>query len=234
MNNGKRILVVDDEEILRKGLCSLFARVGYHTLEAGCGSEAYAILQQEEVDIVVSDVRMPDGDGIDLIRAIKARDPSLPVIVFMSGHSDLTLEEVYALGATAILSKPFERKRVVEVVEKALGVRFEDMETEDPHANEIRIETEINENAVGRGGFQLKVPEEYFLGTEVDFRVKIKFSGQDLAMEGKGVVRWISPAPGEGFLAGVEIRYLLPECKLLFGAWLNVKKPVAYIPRAVA
>lgn len=228
---SKKVLVVDDEDILRKGLCTLFTKAGYDVLSAASGNEALAILEVEAVDIVLTDVRMRDGGGIDLIKSTKRRDPFVPVIIFMSGYADLSLEEVYDLGATAILSKPFERHDLLRVVERSLDVGFSN-KIESNGDGMVEIHAKLPENSIGRGGFQIEFGPALRIGVDVDFQLGVDFGEQCLKLEGRGVVRWVKRGHSGQIFAGVEIIYLAPESKLLYGAWLNVKRPVSYIPKA--
>src|SRR5690606_4292200 len=91
-----------------------FEKVGCEVFTAENGNAAYDIVCSRKIDAIVTDIRMPDGNGIDLLNKIKTIDVFKPVLVFMSGYSDVSLEKVYDLGADGIFSKPFYRKEVVE------------------------------------------------------------------------------------------------------------------------
>ena len=70
--------------------------------------------------VILSDVRMPDGDGIELLEKVKEKNMFLPVMMFITGFADITLEEAYEKGADAVFSKPFDRKALFEAVVRAL------------------------------------------------------------------------------------------------------------------
>jgi len=78
---NKSILIVDDEKILRESLASLFEDEGYEPLQAENGKEAHQILLERSVDVVLSDVRMPEMDGMDLLEHIRKLAPQTPVIL---------------------------------------------------------------------------------------------------------------------------------------------------------
>lgn len=110
------ILIVDDEADLREVLELSLDAVGIRALSADSGVRALEILETTPVDAVVSDMRMPDGDGVFLLEAVKKRYPNIPVIL-MTGFADRTRAELIGLGADDVLFKPFaiaEFRRAVD------------------------------------------------------------------------------------------------------------------------
>jgi DNA-binding response OmpR family regulator len=107
------VLLVDDDSAHRNAIAFDFKRKGYRVLQAGSGSEAWEIIQKEEVHLVITDIRMPDGNGVDLLRRIKDRDPNLPPVILMTGYTDLNLDGATDWGAEAVFLKPFERKELL-------------------------------------------------------------------------------------------------------------------------
>src|SRR5688572_3758155 len=97
-----------------------FKRKGFKTLAAGNGVEALALLESNAVDLVISDIQMPGGNGVELLKQVRVRNAAIPVLLFITGFSDLTLEEAYALGADATLCKPFSRKELMDRVMRAI------------------------------------------------------------------------------------------------------------------
>jgi DNA-binding NtrC family response regulator len=117
------ILVVDDERSTLDALEVILYRAGHAVLTATSGAEALAHLQQQEVDVLLSDVKMPEMDGLALLRQIKAQDPGI-VAVIISGHQDVvTAVQAMKEGAFDYLVKPFGRDEVVRTVEKAVTLR---------------------------------------------------------------------------------------------------------------
>ncbi len=106
------ILIADDEEDLKKALVFEFSRKGYKMLDASNGVEALNMVRDAKngkVDIIITDIRMPNGDGIGLLDAVRREDPGLPVLIFMTGFADITPEEAIKRGAYAIFPKPLDR-----------------------------------------------------------------------------------------------------------------------------
>lgn len=118
---NKNILVTDDEPIMREILCDLFQNLGCTTFEASNGREAYEIAMKNKIDVVVSDIRMAGGSGVELLEHLRARHPSQPVVILISGYSDLNPEEALKKGAQAMIAKPFDRKSLLSAIEKYLS-----------------------------------------------------------------------------------------------------------------
>jgi DNA-binding NtrC family response regulator len=117
-----RVLVVDDELEMAAMIADEFGDRGYSAVALGSGREAIERLTHEHFDAVVTDLRMPDVDGMELLRASRALDPTRPVIV-MTGHGAIdTALEASSQGAFHYLTKPFSPVHLVELVEAALRV----------------------------------------------------------------------------------------------------------------
>jgi CheY-like chemotaxis protein len=120
------VLVVDDEELLRNALVFDFKRKGFTVLAAENGVKAFELVRTHKVDLVISDMKMPGGDGLTLLENIRVYDPKIPVLIFITGYADLPAEEAIAKGAYGMLSKPFERQALFLAVMNALGLAFRD------------------------------------------------------------------------------------------------------------
>ncbi len=115
----KRILVVDDEESIRVTLSALLSHRGYHVVAAPDARTALKKLDEEEIDFVLADVRMPDMDGIELTRQIIAREVPITVIVMSAyGSVDNAIEAMKA-GAYDYITKPFKTDEVILTLAKA-------------------------------------------------------------------------------------------------------------------
>lgn len=114
------ILIVDDEQSYRQLLSLVFGDAGYNVKTAGNGREALDLLKTEAVDMIVSDVRMPDIDGIDMLRALRETMPDVG-IVFMTAHASVeAAREAFKLGADDFIEKPFDVDELKLIVKKAL------------------------------------------------------------------------------------------------------------------
>lgn len=116
--HGRSILIVDDEAIIRD-LCSK-ALKGYRVLEAGDGEEALQLFEKGGVDVILTDVMMPRMDGIELLKRLKEKDPTLVVIV-MTGFAekDVILNALKA-DADDFITKPLNLLQLKTAIDKAL------------------------------------------------------------------------------------------------------------------
>ena len=112
------ILVIDDEELIRWSLRWHLERAGHEIVEADCGREARHRLQ-EGVDLVVLDLRLPDADGLDLIREIKRSCPACPIIVMTAQGSESAVE-AKRTGACQVVDKPFDFQQMVGLIDRTL------------------------------------------------------------------------------------------------------------------
>ncbi len=103
-----RILVVDDERSMRELLAIVLRREGYEVLLAENGRSAIALLEREPVDLLISDIKMPDVSGVDVLRAAKKIDRDILGIMITAFASTDTAVEAMRLGACDYLSKPFD------------------------------------------------------------------------------------------------------------------------------
>ena len=115
-----RLLIVDDEESLLDFLSLLFLQEGYEVETARNVESGRRELARKTFDVVLCDVTMPDGSGLDLLREIKANEPSPPVIMMTAYTSTKTAIEAMKLGAADYVSKPFDVEELKIVVQKAL------------------------------------------------------------------------------------------------------------------
>jgi CheY-like chemotaxis protein len=120
-----RVLVVDDSEVIRALVSMMLQSAGYAVVLAGHGRDALAQLREQDVQVVVTDMIMPEMDGLELIAALRALRPELPVIA-MSGGSEKSgscLARATELGASSALAKPFQLQQLLDAVAKALRAR---------------------------------------------------------------------------------------------------------------
>jgi two-component system response regulator PilR (NtrC family) len=106
--HAPRILVVDDERSMRELLAIVLRREGYDVLLAENGRTAVAALERESIDLLISDIKMPDMSGVDVLRAAKQIDPDILGIMITAFASTETAVEAMRLGACDYLSKPFD------------------------------------------------------------------------------------------------------------------------------
>jgi two-component system response regulator (stage 0 sporulation protein F) len=112
------VLVVDDEGLLRWSLAETLAAAGYRVIEARTGREARGVIADDEhpIDVMLVDVRLPDGDGLQLAREARRRPIACPIIVMTAyGTADIQ-ETALAIGAHAVVTKPFDLEEMLRLV----------------------------------------------------------------------------------------------------------------------
>src|SRR6266498_5863729 len=114
------LLIVDDELGMRQFLTHLFEREGHSVRAAENGREAMDLLRAAPSDLIVSDVRMPDMNGIELLRAARELLPEIEVVMMTAFANVDTAREAFLLGAYDFVQKPFDNDLLKETVTRAL------------------------------------------------------------------------------------------------------------------
>jgi two-component system nitrogen regulation response regulator NtrX len=116
-----RVLIIDDEDAVRSSLKMIFEYEGYETLQAANGPLGLKLAEQEAPDLVFLDVRMPQLDGLEVLKRLKEKDAALPVVI-LSGHGTVkTAVEAVKLGAFDFIEKPPDSERILIAARNALG-----------------------------------------------------------------------------------------------------------------
>ena len=152
-----RVMIVDDEEVLRDVLEVVLRREGFDVVLAASGEEALSLLDGDEIDLVILDVMLPGISGIDTLRAIRISNPMLPVVVITAFSSIDGAIEAMKFGAFHYIPKPFKNEEVVLTVNKALEQRRLSWENE-------RLKAELSEkysyaNIIGKSESMRKIFE---------------------------------------------------------------------------
>ena len=115
-----RLLIADDHEVVRAGLKSLFAGTNIEVVgEAATGEEAARLAQKLKPDVVLLDVRMPNGDGLNALGRIKLDDPDTPVLILSTFDNPTYVARAVALGASGYILKGMDSKKLIEAVQVA-------------------------------------------------------------------------------------------------------------------
>lgn len=121
--DSAHVLVMEDETTVAKGLEMVLAEEGYQVFLAATGQEALESFHQKSVDLLVADLRLPDMDGMDVIKLVKDRWPQTQVVVITGYSSINSVVNSMRLGAFDYLSKPFTEDQIKEAVHNALEVK---------------------------------------------------------------------------------------------------------------
>lgn len=119
-----RILVIDDEPLIRSTVVTMLTREGFSVEEASDGVAGIAMFHKNPPDVVITDIFMPNKDGIEVVKELKRSCPRTKIIAATGGGHTRMMEVASAaklLGADHILHKPFERESLLAAVNAALG-----------------------------------------------------------------------------------------------------------------
>lgn len=213
-----KILIVDDEPLILETIGSVFQLYGFKVEFAANGIQAYELFEKNDYNLILSDIRMPQGDGIELAKKIKAKKPNTPTILFMTGYTDVLNEEIYHIGAEGKFNKPFDATAVRQAIETCLlakDIRWEKSFAVSGRVFKIEKSAESLEKmesdqivVFGRGGFFLSLesplPERNAL---VSFSIKIE-GPEEIHFQGIGAVRWVQNQAKVGIRTGVGLEII--------------------------
>lgn len=243
---GKTVLIVEDEEELREPLALEFESLGSRVFQASNGVQGYDIITKQDIDVVISDIRMPGGDGIEMLSKIKALPRPAPVVMLITGFSDVSLEETYARGAEAILAKPFDLDEIESTVERLLTPPAQRWAAASAPPERIKrhlertcesLEAAARDGilSLGKGGFFLGRPmphERTSVGNLVSFHITFE-QGEVLLVEGTGVLRWVRPQDRDDLQSGCGIEFcsLTPNARDAVLRLVERLPSPSYLPR---
>lgn len=234
---GKTLLVVDDETDLRDIVASELEFMGGTVFQAENISVAKNILAKNKIDLIVSDIRMPGGTGIDLLDSVKENNVNVPAVILITGFADITAQEAFDRGAEALMNKPFKLDDLIQVASRYISPeneRFNDSSQLSTKKLVVEFAHDFAEDsnmALGRGGLALTVDthgKKYDLGEVIDFNFKFT----DLVLSGTGILRWIKLNDHQPGKVSMGIEFInLEETSLKFLLSHTSKKILkAFIP----
>ena len=120
---SRKILIVDDEEVIRKFLKIHLTKLGYEVQEAADGEQAIEQLGKEDFDLLICDVLMPKKDGWQVIREVKSnpKTKDIPVILLTAKNEDSDMFKGYDLGVNYYMTKPFTKAQLIYGLKLMLG-----------------------------------------------------------------------------------------------------------------
>ena len=118
--HAPRVLVVDDEALVRWSLAETFGKAGYDVVEAGTSRAARGVLQDpaNRIAAIVLDLKLPDGAGLDVLEEARLSNQFCPVIVITAYGSSDAVDRALTLGAVAIIPKPFDLNQLLDVLKR--------------------------------------------------------------------------------------------------------------------
>ncbi len=114
------VLVVDDEQDILELIQDEFQYQGYDTVSAICGNDAIEILKKNPVQVIVSDYKMPNGNGMALLSHVMTM-PTKPFFFFVSGQADVSSDAAVKAGANKFFAKPFDLEELIKEIETIIS-----------------------------------------------------------------------------------------------------------------
>ncbi|MDQ3235529.1 MAG: response regulator [Pseudobdellovibrionaceae bacterium] len=236
----KTILVVDDEVDICEILQFDFEDSGYRAFTAYRVAQALQTLQQHAINLIVSDIRMPGGDGLHLLSEVRKKHFEHPPVIFVSGFADLTVAEAFHKGVAGFIAKPLSFETLHKAVQFHLKdpyARWTDQSLAEPIRSYSRtfpslMQAEADAAVLlGRGGIFLRSDEELPRLDEV-VKVSLQLQKDGLTLEGWATCRWIRNANGSKHPrgAGLEWLKLTPASVEFIATLTREQKRLPYIP----
>jgi excisionase family DNA binding protein len=120
-HDRRRVLVVDDEETVRNLVAKTLEGADYDVDVAVDGASALERLQDNDYDLLITDLKMPGMDGLTVIREARRRTRGMPIIIITGNSTEASAIEAINLGVSGYLTKPFRLPRILQVAKRALG-----------------------------------------------------------------------------------------------------------------
>ncbi len=144
MNSGGHILIIDDEATLRRMMARVLQRAGYEVTTASTGKEGIALASEQPFDLLYLDIRMPEMNGLEVLKIIHEKFPELPVILFTAQPDLHSAVEALRRGATDYLLKPLRPQTVITRTQTALASKQEERRKRELQRQIEALQAEIN------------------------------------------------------------------------------------------
>lgn len=237
--SGKNILVTDDEDDLREIISSELKYFGANVFESCNVKEAKKILDANNMDLVISDIRMPGESGLHLLQDIKKRKSTLPVIL-ITGYADFELDEVYDQGVDLLISKPFNVAYLLFQVERLLQdlpdriSKNHDLLKKEKRVHHLKLaknsSLECLEYSLARGGISLRIKFHESLVFKKGDLLSFEIDLDETTLSGEGFCRWIKSAEKKHeYLMGLEFINLQKQSLEYFSLWSKKNSSIEFI-----
>lgn len=242
----KTILVIEDDKAQQDIYQTVFADAGYEVIIESDGRNGFSTMASKHPDIIVSDVRMKNGDGLELLERVSRLQEKLPVIIFATGYRDLEIEDFLDKGAEAIFQKPIDYDLLLVCIGNAL-LPPEKIWSEKRMATRILVNSYIDlcldgapleEKTIlvnfGRRGMFLALKSNFpIVGSYVKFSFSIMEKDDAVTFEGIGVVAWVRGHEISGGATGFGLRFveLNLEAQKFLLREINRNKTTSTIPK---
>lgn len=233
------VIIVDDEPDISEPLSFLFKTEGYKVLTANNGNEAFKLFCDNNADIIVSDIQMKNGDGLQLLENIKNKSIFTPVVLFITGTNYERVAEAYSKGSEAIFSKPFDfevlKSKVTDLIRSYKNNPFQRHHRENvAYSIEIKLQADSSWTPcflanIGRGGFFVGLEDKFpLINNVIEYKFRIKAD----VITGKAVVKWVRKTTDSALHTGFGAEFIHSDEneKLKLFSFVNYFITEQYIP----
>ncbi|MGN0155815.1 MAG: response regulator [Lachnospiraceae bacterium] len=120
---SKRIVICDDAELIKTVLKDILTKAGYEIVGIGSnGEEACSLYREQQPDLLIVDINMPTMDGVETLAEVKKMDKNASVVICSSSRNPKVVMDLLKAGASDFIIKPFQPRRVLEVVNSIIGM----------------------------------------------------------------------------------------------------------------
>lgn len=182
-----RILVVDDEPVVTKGCRCILGDAGYDVATAATAQEGLTLATDGNFDLVMADLRLPDLNGMEMVRILKSRRPATPIVIITGYGSVPSAVEAVKLGVSDYIEKPFTPQQIIEAISRAVAA---------PVSPSVRIEADLVRTVLRRAA------TDHRFGESLLTKGSRTLSGFALSQEARaaiasGDIAWIEKEVGE-------------------------------------
>lgn len=238
VKHNKKILILEDEVDLNEMISMELENKGYETIKLYNPKNFKEIFAKEKPDILITDLKLPEIPGKDIIQMTKQIDVSIPPIIAMTAYNDILPQTLYNLGVESVIYKPFQLVLLTNTIdrlciplEERLQLSIEKYGLSPGWVRKID-NRKINEIILGRGGFSFKTNERIETNEIIEFSIKVL---EEVVLDGKGIVRWdiinkIDKNETTINKYGVEFVYLNDKSRECFISFISNNIISPYIP----
>lgn len=233
-DQGRRVLIVDDERSVRMTLAANLELEGFEVTEAESGERALELLSQQPFDLILSDVRMPGIQGLELFRRAKRIQPDVPLILMSAFAVETVIEQAVLEGVYTVLTKPFDVRDLASLIARAAKRPFvlvvDDEERDAKTTADALLACGIRARAVLNAEGALAAAQAGNIDVCVVDLVMPNMSGAELAEQ----IRALDPSIGIIAVSGYSVPALMGRAAAK-GALACMRKPFtpAELARAI-
>lgn len=235
-----RVLVIDDEELICEYIVSGLRELGMRAYSISTPTRALEMISMYNIDFVVSDIRMPQMSGMQVLKSVRDVYRCWPHFVFITGFPDYTLEECMHNGASGFIEKPLELDKlfrtIMEHLVESSAEKLQLLELSSSQAIKITDPFRVGANDIGFGGAFLAMDgntqknQKINVGSIIDLRFMLPDTTHAIPVSGQVV--WKRAAADGSKRAGIGVKFISMGDKdeLAFQDWVRAKHIASFVP----